>query len=160
MKNYNIENINIDLKLKYKKIPTNIKEKLYFSFIQNPFVWETLNDIVFILSNGEEIVVPKGMEFDLASIPTILTGFIKEYNTCLPAYIFHDWCYIEDIVFNYDDGSPMNAFDNRLYIDSEMLRLATLYNPRQKNLHILKYRMVRLFGKSIYDRKKDTNGNI
>jgi hypothetical protein len=155
MKNFNIENIDINLKLKYKKIPTTFGEKLHFYFKESPFVWETLDDIHFNLSNGQHIVVPKGLEFDLASIPPFLTGFIKEYNTCLPAYILHDFLYINDIILKDFYGQDFNDYENRLFIDKEMLRFAILYNPSQERIHKLKYRMVRLFGKKVYDKKKD-----
>lgn len=144
-----IVNIDIPLKLKYKKQYTNVKEYFYYKFIQSPFVWETLEDIEIVLSNNQKIIIYKGMETDLISIPPFFTFIFKEYDICLLAYLLHDYLYINDIMIK------SNHYENRLFIDNEMLLKANKLNPHNKFGNYTKYIFVRLFGYFVYKRKKE-----
>lgn len=59
--------------------------------INKPF--KLAEDLVFILSNGTTMYVPKGYLTDFASVPSILKLFTNTIDTDASAFIIHDYLY-------------------------------------------------------------------
>lgn len=70
-----------------------LKIKYIYSYKTTKF-WEIIEDIPVILSNGLEIVIPKGMVTDFCTVPKFLWGIFPPYGDFLLASIIHDYIYI------------------------------------------------------------------
>ena len=144
-----VKEINISLKLKYKKQPRNFLERLLFVFLQSPYVFETVRDIKEELSTGETIIIPAGYETDLSSVPPILWGLLPPFGCFIRGALVHDWIYSEDY-----KREEMGDYKNRLFADREMLIISNRDNSNKVD-NYLRYYSVRLFGKWVYKRKKN-----
>ena len=130
----------------------NIKEEsikdnpIIYSRIINGTKWKEftlLNEIKVELSNREIITIPKGFEWDLASVPQIFHHIIRPSGPDDIAYLIHDYLY------------QYNLF-TRKFADKEMLRWAKVMKGTKKislrNIDIkTRYAVVRMFGKSAWN---------
>ena len=97
-------------------------------------------DLIYRLSNGKYIVIPKGFVYDGASIPSILTnilpavGYKYDRASCL-----HDWLYTAINTHNYSRKEC-----DKLFYE------AMLSDKVNKNLAKLIYLAVRVFGAKYY----------
>ena len=139
--------IDVPLKLKYKKKAQNFKERFKYAISESPYIWETLSDMEFTLRDGSKITVPAGFETDLCSVPPILSGFMRPYPSTVKAYILHDYLYVNDI-----RRQEMGDKANKKWCDEEMLHQANLINPQMKIDNKLRYLAVKYFGKKVYKR--------
>ncbi len=103
-------------------------------------------EIEYKLSNGEVIVVPRGFETDLSSVPRFLWSFSPPYGDFLLAAILHDWMYASD----YRRGELGNSQARKL-ADIEMLKWSNKLN-KNKFDNYFKYYGVRLVGAHVYKR--------
>ena len=97
-----------------------------------------LRDISVTLSNGKEITIPKGFEWDLASVPQIVQSIIRDDGDDDIAYLIHDFLYV-------------NKLTTRVFADKEMLKWAKAMRQTDKisirNIDInIRYHVVRWFG--------------
>ena len=97
--------------------------------------WRVLEDTRVVLSNGTLVIIPKGMETDLSSVPRFLWGLFPPFGDFLIASLVHDYMYIYDL--------------GRKRADEEMLYLSNKYN-KNKIDNYLRYLAVRLFGGFVY----------
>jgi hypothetical protein len=95
------------------------------------------------LSTGMLITIPKGFEWDLASVPRFLWWLMSPDVDSEIAYLIHDYLYVNKIV-------------DRKTADKEMYLWAKATNSTANKLSAkntdnwLRYIAVRLFGKSSY----------
>ena len=74
----------------YYKIP------LTFLPYEKEDKWEISEDIHVTLSNGDNILIPKGMRTDLRSTPWYLRWVAPPVNPAMISYLIHDYLYIYD----------------------------------------------------------------
>ena len=92
------------------------------------------------LSNGIDIIVPKGFVYDGASIPSLLTNILPRFGYKYDrASCLHDWLYAATNTHNY----------NRKMCD-KIFYEAMLDDKVNKNLAKLMYYAVRVFGSKYY----------
>lgn len=97
-------------------------------------------DLIYKLSNGIVMVIPKGFVYDGASIPSILTNILPRFGYKYDrASCLHDWLYAAINTHNY----------NRKECD-EVFYEAMLSDKVNKNLAKLMYLAVRVFGSKYY----------
>ena len=102
--------------------------------------WEVIKEIKHELSDGTTIVIPKGFQTDLSSVPQLLWNAFPPYGNFLLAALVHDYLYF------YRHRS-------RVFSDKEMLIVSKLKNSdtfRNKIDNYIRYAAVRLFGKLYY----------
>ena len=97
-----------------------------------------LKDVKVTLSNGKEINIPKGFEWDLASVPQIVQSIIRDDGDDDIAYLIHDFLYV-------------NKLTTRVFADKEMLKWSKAMRQTDKisirNIDInIRYHVVRWFG--------------
>lgn len=100
----------------------------------------------FELSNGQEILIPHGFEYDLSSSPRILWAMFPPDGDFQIAALIHDFLYI-------------NKPYSRRFADREMLKWSRAVNGTRKisirNFdNWARYVAVRLFGWIIWHRKR------
>jgi len=107
------------------------------------------------LSNGMNITIPEGFEWDLSTVPRFAWGFLAPDGDFELAYLIHDYLWInkEEIyeLFEYYDV----VFDQK-FTDDEMLKWAKVTNGTEKisirNIdNYTRYYGVRLFGWLVWD---------
>ena len=97
-----------------------------------------LKEVRVTLSNGKEINIPKGFEWDLASVPQIVQSIIRDDGDDDIAYLIHDFLYV-------------NKLTTRVFSDKEMLKWAKAMRQTDKisirNIDInIRYHVVRWLG--------------
>jgi hypothetical protein len=102
------------------------------------------------LSNGMNITIPKGFEWDLSTVPRFAWGILAPDGDFELAYLIHDFLWInkEEMyeLFQYYDC----VFDQK-FTDDEMLKWAKVTNGTEKisfrNIdNLIRYYAVRTFG--------------
>jgi len=107
------------------------------------------------LSNGMNITIPEGFEWDLSTVPRFAWGFLAPDGDFELAYLIHDYLWVnkEEMYefFEYYDC----VFDQK-FTDNEMLKWAKVTNGTQKislrNIdNYIRYYSVRLLGWLVWD---------
>ena len=107
------------------------------------------------LSNGMNITVPKGFEWDLSTVPRFAWFILAPDGDFELAYLIHDYLWVnkEEMYefFEYYDC----VFDQK-FTDNEMLKWAKVTNGTQKislrNIdNYIRYYSVRLLGWLVWD---------
>ena len=107
------------------------------------------------LSNGMNITIPKGFEWDLSTVPRFAWGILAPDGDFELAYLIHDYLWINKeemaIHFEYYD---MNF--NQKFTDDEMLKWAKVTNGTEKisirNIdNYIRYYSVRTFGWLVFN---------
>jgi hypothetical protein len=107
------------------------------------------------LSNGMNITIPEGFEWDLSTVPRFAWGFLAPDGDFELAYLIHDYLWVNKeemaIHFEYYD---MNF--NQKFTDDEMLKWAKVTNGTKKisirNIdNYTRYHGVRFFGWLVWD---------
>ena len=137
-----------DLKFKYKKEGNTLKEKINYLLFTSPKVWELQRDIQHTLTNGETIILRKGFETDLRSVPPFLEILLSRKPKTLLAYLVHDWLYKTDYK-RLEWGDKLA----KEFADKEMLFIAKSIAKRFDNK--LSYLAVKWFGKKVFKRWND-----
>ncbi len=99
--------------------------------------YQLLNDLNVVLSNGDELTIPKGFIWDLSSVPRFLWWLLPPDGDFGIAYIIHDYLWIHRQGYT------------RKYTDDEMLRWAMAVNGstiRKRLDNYARYLGVRAFG--------------
>lgn len=97
--------------------------------------WKIIIPITIQLSTGAIISIPKGFEYDNASVPQFLWGIVKPVNDGLLASLIHDYLYINKHKHNMTQKQ----------CDDEMLFWLKIINKEPIDNYI-RYYAVRLFG--------------
>jgi hypothetical protein len=107
------------------------------------------------LSNGMNITIPEGFEWDLSTVPRFAWGFLAPDGDFELAYLIHDYLWVNKeemaIHFEYYD---MNF--NQKFTDDEMLKWAKVTNGTKKisirNIdNYTRYYGVSFFGWLVWD---------
>jgi hypothetical protein len=138
----------IDVKIKGFIVPEGIKEKLLYYFKEQKVIYEVITDFEVQLSNGDLIVIKRGFETDLCSVPPFLHSFLSNSQRTMKAYIVHDWIYKTD--YKRDELGDKKG---KAFADKEMLYIANQIEPKLKKSNYIRYLAVKLFGKSTYKRR-------
>jgi len=113
------------------------------------------------LTNGMNITIPKGFEWDLSSVPRFAWSILAPDGDFELAYLIHDYLWInkEEMyeIFDYYDV----VFDQK-FTDDEMLKWAKVTNGTEKisirNIdNYTRYYGVRLFGWLVWDGSVNIN---
>ena len=102
------------------------------------------------LSNGMNITVPEGFEWDLSTVPRFAWGFLAPDGDFELAYLIHDYLWINKEEM-YEIFEYYNLVFNQKFTDNEMLKWAKVTNGTEKisirNIdNYTRYYGVRLFG--------------
>ena len=107
------------------------------------------------LSNGMNIEIPKGFQWDLSTVPRFAWGFLAPDGDFELAYLIHDYLWVNKeemaIHFEYYDMDF-----NQKFTDDEMLKWAKVTNGTKKisirNIdNYTRYYSVRLLGWLVWD---------
>lgn len=121
--------------------------------------WKTFKleqDVKVRLSNDKVILIKKGFEWDLSSVPRILSWILLPYGNFLIAALIHDWLYqnSDSVKKVWFDNHSENA---REFADKEMLLWSRAMQGTKKisfyNIdNYLRYYAVRLFGRKVWEK--------
>lgn len=115
--------------------------------------WTVEEDFIWFFDenfSGTYVIVPKGFESDLASVPKILRTVVP-HTTAPAASIVHDYCYRYPFVMTYmgedEFGVPINVITkvNRLRIDKNYFLMNRALGVGRVKSHLM-YRGVRAGG--------------
>ena len=116
--------------------------------------WIVTKDITVELSDGYKLLIPKGFETDLRSVPSYLWGIIKPYNNALFAYLIHDRLYADKIGqmlhFSKQNNGRVQPYIAKKFADEEMYKWANALAPHRKLENYVSYLAVRWFGDPVY----------
>lgn len=122
------------------------KVALKYPIGKNHFILK--ETMLIVLSNGDNIRIEKGFQFDGSSSPRFLWWAFPSYGDFFLAALIHDYCYITD--YNSDIWGYKKA---RKFADKEMLLWSNAINDKSFFKLIdnrLRYVAVRLFGKRVF----------
>ena len=132
-------------------------EKIPLNFLPNSRgerMFEVAEDIQVRLSDGYELLIPKGFETDLRSVPKFLWSKIQPYNSALLAYLIHDRLYADKIGqmlhFSKKHNGEARPYIAKRFADEEMFKWANVLAPHRKLENYLSYLAVRRFGNPVY----------
>ena len=92
--------------------------------------WEMVEDWYFVLFNGDMILIPKGFQFDGASIPKLFRFLLSPTGILFIPGIIHDYAYkhnkLVGVVFREEDGKiflyPYQAGAGKAFWDWVFMR--------------------------------------
>ena len=122
------------------------KIKLEFNPENGKYCWELLESISVTLSNGDSLIIEKGLQTDLSSSPKFLWWLFPPYGKFLLAALIHDYLYINDY-----KKSECNSKEARAFADYQMLYFSNKLNDNKTD-NYLRYWAVRLFGKKVWSK--------
>ena len=130
----------LDYELIYLNL-VNVKDRIFY-----------LNeDMEIILSDGRTILIPKGFETDLSSIPQIFWGVFKPFDKGLLGDLIHDYLWedkmSETLLF-------YSAYKAQEFADIERLKWRNKLAPELKIKNWLTHKVLRIFGAAYYKGKK------
>lgn len=108
--------------------------------------YQLLNSLTFCLSNGDKIIIEKGFEWDLSSVPRFLWWLFPPDGDFEVASLIHDYLYINRKKLGY----------TRKFVDREMLQWSISTSGTKKisfrNIdNYIRYYTVRLFGGLVWN---------
>ena len=110
--------------------------------------WKVIEDYYFTLPDGTKVVIPKGFEFDGASVPKPLRGLLSPTGCLFLAGFFHDYGYRYDKLIGVnEDGSRYDYMlgAGKIYWDDLFRKIANQTNGL-KHINKATYIMLLLFG--------------
>jgi len=125
--------------------------------------WTVEEDFIWFFDekySGRYVIVPKGFESDLASVPKILRNIVP-HTTAPAASVVHDYCYRYPLIMNYvgkdDLGLPISKITRvsrkEIDINYKMMNIASGVSNFKSSIM---YRGVRIGGNSTYQRYRKT----
>ena len=113
--------------------------------------WFLADDLEIVLSDGRTIIIPKGFETDLSSIPSMLWGIFKPFDKGLLGDIIHDYLWTIKHSELIHHGTSYKA---RKFSDEERLRWRKKLAKEFKIKNYLTHKAVRIFGGGVYSGKR------
>ena len=110
--------------------------------------WRVIEDYYFILPAGTKVMIPKGCEFDGASVPKPLRSLLSPTGCLFIAGLFHDYGYRYDKLIGVnEDGSHYNYMlsAGKVFWDGLFKRVADQTNGLT-HINKVAYVMLSLFG--------------
>ena len=139
----------------------NVKElelEYYIGVISNREMegrkyFKVIKTIDVILSNNDMITIPKGFTFDGSSSPRFLEWIMPRYGSFMVAALIHDWLYVADY-----KRDCLGLKESQKVADDEMYTWSKVVNNSNTWKRVdnyLRYKAVRLLGKSVYEKRSD-----
>ncbi len=135
-------------KLSYLKQLDSIKLE-YLTSTKRDF--RTLEDIKVELSNGDNIIIPRGFETDLSSQPMWLWSLLPPFDERLLSKLIHDFLWAEKLPQIERHGSIYKAFT---FSNEELNRWNKALSPKSKVKNYLEYTFLKWFGMPYYTKKR------
>jgi hypothetical protein len=108
-------------------------------------------DLHYTDSKGRNIIVPKGFETDLISVPTWFWSVLRPFDEGVKGDIIHDYLWVnrvDEIELFYG-----NIYDARKYADDLRNEIRKELVPNKKFKNIVTHLFLRLFGGFYYSRQ-------
>lgn len=140
------------MKLRYLQQPNEIP-LAFLPGSRGERMWKVTEDIIVTLSDGYKLLIPKGFETDLRSVPKFLWGLVKPYNNALMAYVIHDRLYADKLgqmAHFAEKTGKARPFHAKKFADEEMYKWATALAPHRKIENYVSYLAVRWLGNPVY----------
>ena len=135
--------VKIDYELEYDLVYLNliyVKDRVFYLG----------EDMQITLSDKRVILIPKGFETDLSSIPQIFWGVFKPFDKGLLGDLIHDYLWVEKMSETlYFD----NAYTAQKFADEERLKWRNKLAPELKIKNWLTHKVLRIFGARYYKGK-------
>lgn len=109
--------------------------------------WYLGEDMEIVLSDGRTILIPKGFETDLSSIPSWLWGLFKPFDEGLLGDLIHDYLWVNKAEEIKHFGSIVKA---RKWSDEERLRWRKKLAKEFKIKNWVTHKALRIFGNGVY----------
>ena len=134
----------IDFEIEYELVYINlvyVKDRVFY-----------LNeDMEIVLSDKRIILIPKGFETDLSSIPQIFWGVFKPFDKGLLGDLIHDYLWEEKMAETlYFDS----AYKAQKFADDERLKWRKKLAKEYKIKNWITHAALRVFGGKYYSGKK------
>ena len=134
----------VDYELEYDLVYLNliyVKDRIFYLG----------EDMQITLSDKRVILIPKGFETDLSSIPQIFWGVFKPFDKGLLGDLIHDYLWEDKMSETlYFD----NAYTAQKFADEERLKWRNKLAPELKIKNWLTHKVLRIFGAAYYNGKK------
>jgi hypothetical protein len=118
------------------KSPNRLTDPITHEFID---LWETVSDFDLTLPDGRVIHIPKGFEFDKASVPSVAWWYLpRDDADVIIAALMHDYLYITTKI----EGQPITKKEADM-IFYDLTRQAGMRYTKAK----LAYMGIRMFGR-------------
>lgn len=118
-------------------------------------MWMVTEDIYVTLSDGYELLIPKGFMTDLRSVPKWLWSIVQPFNDALFAYLIHDRLYADKLgqmQHFWRVTGRANISQAKKFADQEMFLWASALAPHRKLGSYVSYLAVRSYrGVRVYD---------
>lgn len=113
--------------------------------------WYLGEDMEIVLSDGRTILIPKGFETDLSSIPSWLWGLFKPFDEGLLGDLIHDYLYEDKMAETlYFD----NAYKAQKFADQERDRWRKKLAKEFPIKNWITYKALRIFGAGVYSGRR------
>ena len=133
----------IDYRLDYEIVYLNliyVKDRVFYLG----------EDMQITLSDKRVILIPKGFQTDLSSIPQIFWGVFKPFDKGLLGDLIHDYLWVDKMSETlYFD----NAYTAQKFADEERLKWRNKLAPELKIKNWLTHKVLRIFGARYYKGK-------
>ena len=133
----------VDYELKYDLVYLNliyVKDRIFYLG----------EDMQITLSDKRVILIPKGFQTDLSSIPQIFWGVFKPFDKGLLGDLIHDYLWVDKMAETlYFD----NAYTAQKFADEERLKWRNKLAPELKIKNWLTHKVLRIFGARYYKGK-------
>lgn len=139
--------ITIDFNMSSQEVHDIVIPLGYKSVLKGERTFIVLEDIKYIMSDGREIIVEKGFETDLASVPAWLWSLFKPIDCGFAGDLLHDKLWvskIEEIQYH------KNIHKARKFADSERLKWRKKFAPNHKVKNMVTHLTVRIVGSLMY----------
>jgi hypothetical protein len=113
--------------------------------------FQILEDLHYTDSQGRNIIVPKGFETDLISVPKWLWSLFTPFDEGLKGDIIHDFLWVNRV--NEITLFEGNIFKARKYADDLRLDIRKELAPKNKLKNYITHYFLRWFGGFFYSRQ-------
>lgn len=136
--------VKYDYRLEYPLAPISL------TYIKDD-IWFLNEDIEVLMTDSRTILIPKGFETDLSSIPQIFWGVFKPFDKGLLGDLIHDYLWEDKMAetLYYND-----AYKAQKFADEERLKWRNKLAPELKIKNWLTHKVLRIFGAAYYKGKK------
>ena len=122
-----------------------------------PRTWEVVEDWEFEMPDGRRIVIPKGFEFDGASIPRPLWAMLSPTGLLLIPGLIHDFGYRFDYVWRKDENGTCcrdRRHTGRKYWDKLFFEIGEHVNG-MKVINPLAWVALFFFGRAAWNKNRE-----
>lgn len=132
--------------MRIKRLKPINKPEIIVRYMQEEkkeILWEIMNPILVLLTNGDYVTIPRGFVTDFASVPKIFWSVVSSIGKFNLAAIIHDYIYTEQPKA-FAAISQMKY--DRKFADDEFLAWMHYCSPDTRIRNYIMYYAVRIFG--------------